>query len=79
MFEAGENVAFPRDAFADAPVHQAQVWQLQRHLALDGAVDLFRQPHRRRAAVAKFAQQPVRPHHRVGVEGQRLGHRTETG
>ena len=53
MLEAGEDFALARDALLDAAIHQAEVRQLERHLALDRAVDALGQPHGRCAAAAR--------------------------
>ena len=44
----------------DAAIDEPEVRQLQRHLALDGAVGALGQPHRGRAALPELAQQAVR-------------------
>ncbi len=77
VLEAGENLALARDALLDAAIHQAQVRQLERHLALDGAVDALGQPHGRCPAAAELAQQAIRSHFRTSAERDGDGRGTE--
>ena len=77
MLERREDLRFARDALLDAPVDDPEVRKFERDAALDGAIDAFREPHRRGAALPQFAQQAVGADDGAGTEVERRGHAAE--
>ncbi len=73
MFQARENVALAGEALFQIATHARERGEFQGHVAIEGTVGAFRQPHLGHAAGAKQTDQLVRTHAVAGLKSRRLG------
>src|SRR5579862_6311812 len=68
MLETRQDVALAGEALLEVGSQVRQRWELQRHLAFEGAIGAPRQPYLCHATRAKRTNQLVRPHAYTGLQ-----------